>query len=229
MKPTPSDAARDALVQAHLPLVHRVARRLLRDSPTWVGLDELVAAGREGLLSAATRYDPLQRAAFGTYAYYRIRGAMLDLLRHECAQSPYARARASAQSALDTLLEQRALDEPAAPAGTPEAAAEAAQALASVLDDAVIALTLGEMAGHIAPETPDDPASALEARQDRQRLDRALARLPRRERELVVGVYLRDETLEAVGKRFGLTKSWASRLHARALQKLRDALGAPDG
>ncbi len=228
MKPTAQDAARDALVAQHLPLVRRVAHRLLRDSPAWMPLDDLVACGQAGLLEAASRYDPAQNASFATYAYYRVRGAMFDFLRQECAQSPYFRARASAQSALDALIEQRSRDQAPAPAGSADAAAEAAQTLAAVLDDAVIAFSLGEIAAQIGPEIPDDPAQALAARQERQGLDRALGTLPRREREMIVGIYLRDETIEHVGRRFGLTKSWASRLHARALQKLRAALAAQE-
>jgi len=227
MKPTATDAARDALVAQHLPMVKRIAKRLLLDSPAWMPLDELIACGREGLLEAASRYDPSLNTTFASYAYYRVRGAMFDLLRHESAQSPYFRARASAQAALDALLEQRARDEAPALAGSTDATLDAAQSLAAVLDEAVIALSLGEIAALVAPETPDSPLETVEARQTRAHLDRALATLPRRERDMIAGIYLRGETIEAAGKRYGLTKSWACRLHARALQRLRVALEEP--
>src|SRR4029078_7285804 len=42
---------------------------------------ELEAWGREGLLDAARRFEPDRGVSFRTFAYYRVRGAMLDGLR----------------------------------------------------------------------------------------------------------------------------------------------------
>ena len=53
----------------------------------------------------------------------------------------------------------------------------------------------------------------------------AMASLPDKERHIVDAVYLRGETIEDAGKELGLTKSWSSRLHARALGLLRERLG----
>src|SRR5690606_28410516 len=46
-----------------------------------VELEELVALGREGLWTAANRYDKERGVSFQTFASYRVRGAMLDGLR----------------------------------------------------------------------------------------------------------------------------------------------------
>jgi RNA polymerase sigma factor (sigma-70 family) len=64
----------------YLPLVQRVARRVQEHLPRHVEFEELVALGVVGLLDACNKYDP-ERGTFPTYAYWRIRGAILDGLR----------------------------------------------------------------------------------------------------------------------------------------------------
>ena len=58
-------------------VVNRVKPRL----PVSVSDEELFAAGFYGLLHAARSYDQERGAGFKTYAYHRIRGAILDELR----------------------------------------------------------------------------------------------------------------------------------------------------
>jgi RNA polymerase sigma factor for flagellar operon FliA len=55
-------------------------------------------------------------------------------------------------------------------------------------------------------------------------LQKALAQLPKNERELLENYYYQDLSLEEAASKIGLSKSWASRLHARALVKLKSAL-----
>ena len=56
------------------------------------------------------------------------------------------------------------------------------------------------------------------------RLRAALERLPERERALVLAHYQDDQTLQDAGAALGMSKSWASRLHARAIDRLRELL-----
>ncbi len=74
-------AARDRLVERHLPLVRSEVRRQQRGAVDQVQGDELQSAGALGLLQAVERYDPSLGWQFSTYAMRRIRGAMLDHLR----------------------------------------------------------------------------------------------------------------------------------------------------
>jgi RNA polymerase sigma factor for flagellar operon FliA len=48
----------------------------------------------------------------------------------------------------------------------------------------------------------------------------AIARLPDKERKLVEALYFNDLTLDVASKKIGLSKSWGSRLHARAIEAL---------
>ncbi|MBT3339659.1 MAG: sigma-70 family RNA polymerase sigma factor [Planctomycetes bacterium] len=63
------------------PLVWYVVNRIKNRLPISVSEEELYASGMYGLLKAARSYDPSRGAEFKTYAYHKIRGAVLDDLR----------------------------------------------------------------------------------------------------------------------------------------------------
>ena len=64
----------------YLGLVHSAALRIKEGLPRHVELDELVSLGTLGLFDALTKYEPA-KGTFVTYAYWRIRGSILDGLR----------------------------------------------------------------------------------------------------------------------------------------------------
>jgi len=72
-----STSPTEALVRTHLGLVDSVAKRYRRHSQ----LDDMVGAGRLGLVLAARSFDPTRGVPFEMFARVRIRGAMLDHLR----------------------------------------------------------------------------------------------------------------------------------------------------
>jgi RNA polymerase sigma factor for flagellar operon FliA len=76
-------AARDALLQDNLSLVHYVAKQLSRSMSADADPDEMVNIGTLGLMSALETFDESRGLAFSTYAVPRIRGAILDELRRQ--------------------------------------------------------------------------------------------------------------------------------------------------
>jgi RNA polymerase sigma factor for flagellar operon FliA len=165
------EAARLALIETHLHLVQALARQVHTDVCDRLELDDLVAYGHHGLCDAARRFDPGQGVSFATYAWHRVRGAMLDGLR-----------------------EMTEVDE-------------------ELPDDVAELPDLGERA--------DDLAAAAD---ERRRLFRVLATLPDKERHFVEKHYFEDKTLIDAGRELGLSRSWASRLHARAVSRLRELI-----
>jgi len=65
----------ETLLERHAPLVKRIAHHLLARLPDSVQADDLIQAGLEGLLDAATNFEHGKGASFETYAGIRIRGA----------------------------------------------------------------------------------------------------------------------------------------------------------
>ncbi len=64
----------------------------------------------------------------------------------------------------------------------------------------------------------------LELEQMKSRVRAAIEKLPEKERKLLQGYYFQAKTLEEAGAEIGQSKSWASRLHARAVERLKEIL-----
>lgn len=72
------------LVSAHAELLRKIAWNVWRRLPATtanVCIEDLLDAGRDGLVQAALRFDPSRGWKFATLAQYRVQGAILDWLR----------------------------------------------------------------------------------------------------------------------------------------------------
>jgi RNA polymerase sigma factor for flagellar operon FliA len=228
-------AERDRLIQQHLSLVGAIAGKLKRNLGRAIDFEDLVGYGSKGLVEAAERFDARQGTSFSTFAYYRIRGAMLDGLRTMgwYSRADYARYRAEERSNeyLQNLAERSGAAESAAgaaPARPDPAAAlgEIAEILGGV---AVVHITSLEAAETMVDDRLAPADQDVERRQTGDRLRAALAGLPDKERRLMELYYFGDRNLEQAGAELGLSKSWACRLHARAVSLLRVVLEERDG
>jgi RNA polymerase sigma factor for flagellar operon FliA len=222
-------AERDRLIEQHLSLVQAIAGKLKRTLGRSIDFEDLVGYGSKGLIEAAERFDPRQGATFSTFAYYRIRGAMLDGLRTMgwYSRADYARYRAEerANEYLQNLAERAGAAEGAGPAQPRPEGAAALGDIAEILGGvAAIHITSLEAAARVADERLPPPDEDAERRQAGSRLRTALEQLPDRERKLMELYYFAEKNLEEAGAELGLSKSWACRLHARAVSLLRDAL-----
>src|SRR5579872_6979085 len=72
---------RDRILLEQLPQVRYLARRIHEHLPRHVPLEDLVHAGVVGLMDALEKFDLSKQVRFGSYAKFRIRGAILDSLR----------------------------------------------------------------------------------------------------------------------------------------------------
>jgi len=90
----------------------------------------------------------------------------------------------------------------------------------------LVHITSLEAASTVADESLPAPDAAVDTGRLSRRVREAVAQLPDKERELMQLYYFADKTLEEAGAALGLSKSWASRLHARAVSLLREALDA---
>jgi RNA polymerase sigma factor FliA len=216
---------RDAEVEAHQELVEKVVRRLRRELDLSCDPDDLRAWGQQGLLEAKGRFDAARGVRFSTFAYYRVRGAILDGVRKQGWLSRRAYAKLRAHEAADAAGEQVAGQEA-------QHASTAVSERARQLDDALGKISAAYVMAAVgqgeerAPELPDTLVHATELRTSVQR---GLAELPERERGLLEAVYFEGITIEEAGRRLGLSKSWASRLHAKALERMRGTLAAHVG
>ena len=222
---------KDDLVKKHLALVEGIARKVKRTLGGAIEVDDLIGYGRKGLVEAAERYDGRAGVAFTTFAYYRIRGAMYDGVRAMgwYSRADYARYRAEERA--NQYLQTQADQEGAARAQNPGGAGakpDAAETLAGVAEVlsgiATIHITSIEAASRVADESLPAPDAAVDTVRLSRRVREAMTTLPEKERQLMELYYFADKNLEEAGAQLGLSKSWACRLHARAVDLLRKAM-----
>jgi len=227
-----SAADRQKLVDANVPFVRSIASKIKDQLPREIEFDDLYNYGMQGLLEAAERYDRRHGVTFQTFAYYRVRGAMFDGLRNMgwLPRHEYARLRFEERAAayLTNLSEREAgagvSAEAAAVVNIEDEVRQVAEALGGVAAIFVTTMEGQKEKGDVATGMTPTPQVDVERQERDVAVEAALRELPDKERRLLQLYYFEDRPLEEVGKIMGLSKSWSSRLHARAIDLLKDAL-----
>ncbi len=209
---------RDQLILENLPLVRHLVGKLTAELPPGVDVENLEAAGVLGLVEAASNYDPEREAQFKTFAYLRVRGAILDELRRNCPlPQPMLETLARVRAAYRTLPAPVSVAALAAATGLSQD--EVADCLAAARLTRMTSLSpdsrewrtrLGESEG----ERPEAP---LERAEEARLLDEAIAALPERERLTVTLYYREDLRLKEISAVLGLSESRVSRILNAAL------------
>jgi RNA polymerase sigma factor for flagellar operon FliA len=210
------------LVEDHLGLVRAQAAAIVRRLPSAIEFDDLVSYGTTGLCEAAARFEPERGLRFSTFAYYRIRGAIYDGLRTSGWLNRREWARVRERERVDAYVQSRAERAPAGAMSPDDDLASLSDALAGAATIFVTSLE-AERAGEAVADAPG-PGEILELGELGTAVRRAIAGLPEQERRLVEDAYFGGKNLLEAGAALGISKSWASRLHASAIDHLRQAL-----
>ncbi len=222
---------RKRLAERHLPLVKSLAAKLISQLPSHLAVEDLVGYGSRGLMEAAERYDPARGVAFSTFAHYRIRGAMFDGLR-SMGGLPRAVVRRHRAAALADDYLENAQQREAGADPVQRGRASTADTLRSLTEhvSGLTTICLVSLDAEEAPDLVDEQADAALERVNytwlAPRIKGALEKLPEKERRLVSDCYYGGMTIKEAGEKQGLSKSWACRVHARAVKKLGHHLGA---
>jgi len=217
-----------ARFESELDLVDMLARQVGRTVSLAVTLDDLRSFGREGLLRAAQTFDESRGVPFRRWANLRVRGAMIDGIRQwgHLPRRVYRELRA--QEDADKVLEE--FDE--RDSANPAASAEAADArLTQYLAGMATAMAVGLVASSGADDAHSDdrtatPEEIVGNAEVLERIRAIVKTLPDKERTLIEQHYFGDMTLDDASASLGLSKSWGSRLHARAIENIARALGS---
>lgn len=215
----PLAESKPQILEKYGPYVRSLASQVRKQFNSQFELDELMAWGQIGLLEAAERFDPKVGANFLTFAHYRIKGAIYDGLRKMgVLKGSGAAERANAYM---TNLSDRSAG------GGISLDDDVREISAAVTGLAMVFATSLEAAeDYVADQLPADERIELE--QMRRRVRAAMDKLPEKEKKLLQGYYFQNMTLEQAGAEIGQSKSWASRLHARAVETLKQLLEEAD-
>ncbi|NVI98963.1 sigma-70 family RNA polymerase sigma factor [Myxococcus sp. AM009] len=216
---------RQVILEKYGPYVRSLAATVRKQFNAQLELDELLAYGQIGLLEAAERFDPKVGANFLTFAHYRIKGAIFDglrkmgVLRGSDARSAYVGERAAAYLGNLSDREAGAGNRGSSFDDDVNDISDAVTGLAMVFATSIEG---ADTAGYTDESLPVD--IRMEQEQLKTRVRAAIEKLPEKERKLLMGYYFQGRTLEEAGAEIGQSKSWASRLHARAIDRLKELL-----
>lgn len=220
---------RKTILEKYGPYVRSLAATVRKQFNAQLELEELIAYGQIGLLEAADRFDARMGANFLTFAHYRIKGAIFDglrkmgILKGSDARLSFNSERASAY--LGNLSDR---DVGGRGGRVEDDVREISDAVTGL---AMVFATGLEGGGGEGAQIADEslpPDQRIEIEQLRVRVKAAIEKLPEKERKLLQGYYFQGKTLEEAGAEIGQSKSWASRLHARAIERLKELLEEED-
>ena len=217
----------------YAPLVKRIAHHMMAKLPASVEIDDVIQTGMLGLLDAVNRYEESHGAQFETYAAQRIRGAILDGLRQaDWLPRSFRRDLRRIENAI-AKLEQRL--------GRAPSENEVAQELGMPLDEYQTMLQEargyqlisfedfnhgdgGDFLERYCKDSSANPLEALQDRKLRERLVKAIAELPEREK-VVMGLYYEEElNFREIGETLGVSESRVCQLHSQAVARLRSQI-----
>lgn len=217
-------ADREQLVERYRPYVYSIAKQVSHSFPVKIDFEELVAYGMLGLLEAAERYDPRRKVSFVTFSYYRIKGAIFDGLRQMgiLTRSPNE-AWVRRESVLNDLVQTASDDEVENSSGTVEDEIQSVERFVDSLIPAYL-LSLSEENAPDVADTRELPNVGVEFRETIKVVRATVRELPDKEREIIESLYFKHLSTTELAKKMGVNKSWVSRLHAKAVTRLRQRL-----
>lgn len=213
----------------YIPLVRSIASKIYATLPPYAGLElnDLVQAGHLGLVNAGRTYQSSRRVPFAVYARFRIRGEILDSLRHFDTASRRMRrldkrvkaARTKLTATLQRDPTDTELTEMMRLAGHPELATTDMQFL-RFLSVTISSLDERDASTEDWRSASPGPETLRAEHEAQQLLYEAIDSLPARSRELIYLYYQNELSMREIGERFHVNESRVSQIHRRALEHL---------
>lgn len=228
-------AAETNRVENGLPFVEALARRMASTMPHSIDISDLVQDGVIGLIDAAHRFDDSRGIKFETFAERRIRGAMIDALRKDAWPRGVRRVRRELEAAREKLRaslgHEPSLADLAEAIGSDEKRLGKTIVRINTIESTspfsnVEAVDESQLPAVLVPAEPERPDLQYERDEVKARVRNAIATLPPREQRVIALYYYNEVTMKDIGAELGVNESRVSQLHARAIRRLRDALGA---
>jgi RNA polymerase sigma factor for flagellar operon FliA len=204
--------------------------------PHSIDLSDLVQDGVLGLIDAAHRFDADRGIKFETFAERRVRGAMIDALRRDAWPRGVRRARRELEAAREQLRRELGaeptLADLAKRVGSDESRLERTIVRINTIESTsplanIDSIDSAMLPAVLVPSEPPSPDRLFEQGEVRDRVRKALAQLPARERRIIGLYYFAEATMKQIGDAIGVNESRVSQLHARAVQRLRRLLMTP--
>lgn len=233
LKDKTNKAARDTLIVQYIYLIRYVVGRVKVTLPATISIEDIAGYGVEGLINAIERYSPQKNTRFETYALIRIRGAILDRIRAQDFLPRSVREKIKDIKAAQEKLKQDLGRMPTTtevanyldmePDKVNQLLAEDTT-MTSLYDKRGNTDDSVEIIDTIQDENKLNPQEKAEEQNVKQELEKALKRLPERERIIMVLYYQENMTLKEIGETINMSESRVCQLHAQGIMKLKNIL-----
>lgn len=223
---------REELIMTYAPLVKFIAERMAIRMPSHISKDDLTSAGIIGLFDAIDNFDSSRGIKFETYAFYRIKGAILDEMRRLDWIPRSVRKEVQEIEAAITAIRVKLGRDPE----DHEIALELGVSLESyfkMIDKAkgINLMSLDESVtgssdtavNKMKSKTPS-PLDELNKNEVKRVIADALSKLSEKEQLVVSLYYFNELTLKEIARVMGLTESRISQVHSKAIITLRAKL-----
>lgn len=232
-----AEGLRNAIISKAIPLVRSIIGKINRPDQPLSQLEDLESAGISGLIQALDTYDSSRNIQFNTFAYYRIRGSIIDYLR-KIDQLPRKQRKnyGQVQEAIDKLsqlLGRTPTDEEVASELEMDLA-DYNQLLSNVQQRNALSLdskfSEDDSSGssfydvHADPDA-DTPDKDLEKKEKVEILQQKIGRLKERERLILTLYYYEDMTMSEIALLLELTEARISQIIGKLLIQLKSELG----
>lgn len=231
----PTDENSRAVAIAALPLVRSLARRISLPDHPLATYSDLENAGMLGMVQALRNYDPERGTPFASFAFGRIRGALVDFLRTVDTLSRDRRRRVATAARTAEEMQQELGFEPRA--------AQVASRLGVSLSDydrlrtdarQRFSVSLFDtdngnrpMPVETLPAPDVEPADLrVETRSMNDFTHALLDRLPERQQRIVHLYFFKGWTLREIAGELHLTEARISQILSKTLDTLRDQMHA---
>ena len=233
LKDKSNKSIRDTLIVQYIYLIRYVVGRVKVTLPATISIEDIAGYGVEGLINAVERYSPQKNTRFETYALIRIRGAILDRIRAQDFLPRSVRKKIKDIKSAQEHLKQEL--------GRMPTTTEVANYLdmepekvSQLLSEDTTMTSLYDKRGNtedsvdiidtIQDENKLNPQEKAEEQNVKQELEKALRRLPERERIIMVLYYQENMTLKEIGATINMSESRVCQIHAQAIMKLKNIL-----
>jgi RNA polymerase sigma factor for flagellar operon FliA len=229
------DDERERTIEEFIPIIKHLAYKVCRGFEEETVIEDLISAGVIGLLEAMEKYDAKRGIKLNTFAYMRIRGAMIDELRSKDWFPRSARSKAKRIGEVVRKLENRLGRYPKEEEVAEELNMDLEEYLTMLKDYGNLSIVsiedLSETSGedkdsiirYIVDES-DDPEQFAEFAETERMLARELDKIPERQRLVLTLYYHEDMNMKEIARTLGITEARVCQIHSQAILNLRASM-----
>ena len=224
---------RDTLIVQYIYLIRYVVGRVKVTLPATISIEDIAGYGVEGLINAIERYSPQKNTRFETYALIRIRGSILDKIRAQDFLPRSVRKKIKEIKQAQEHLKQEFGRMPTTNEIADFLQIDAEKVIQLLSEDATMTSLYDkkgstddsiEIIDTIEDTNKLNPQEKAEENNVKHQLEKALLRLPERERIIMVLYYQENMTLKEIGQTINMSESRVCQLHAQSIMKLKNIL-----